>query len=182
MIYYTVPYSVEKNIGNYYNDFMKTLPTNDDFGCFVDGDTIFTTSNYGHIIDDAIKRNPSISCFTCYTNRVKCTYQIAPGIDIESNDIDYHRKFGKSLYSIYGSRCKDVTIMENNQYMSGMFFIIKKSLWKKIGKFSENKMLGIDNEMHRRIIEAKERLFLIEGLYIYHWYRWPNIKDTSHLL
>lgn len=182
MIYYTVPYDTEKNIGVYYNKFMEILPSDSDFGCFVDGDTIFTTPNYGHIISEAVKKNPEIGCFTCYTNRVKCRSQIAPGVDIQTNDLGYHRKFGNSLQTIYGSRCKDVTIMPNNQYMSGMFFIIRKSLWKKIGRFPEKKMLGVDNTMHKRIIEVGEKMFLMEGIYVYHWYRWPNIKDISHLI
>ena len=94
MIYYSIPYSTEKNLGKYYNDFMKVLPNDDDFACFVDGDTIFSTPNYGHIIQSVVDENPEVKLFTCYTNRIGCKWQVAPGIDIDSNDMKYHRDFG----------------------------------------------------------------------------------------
>jgi GT2 family glycosyltransferase len=179
MIYYSIPWSNEKSIGKYYNDFMNILPEETDFACFVDGDTIFTTPNYGLIIEKVVNENPEIGCFTCYTNRIGCRWQIAPGVDSDSNDMEYHRDFGKNLQIIFSTDCVDVT---NEELMSGVMILIKKSLWRKIGKFKEDKMLGIDNDLHIKIKNINEKIFLMKGMYLYHWYRWPNPKNKSHLI
>lgn len=187
MIYYNIPYSVEKNLAMVYNSFVEMLPSDDDYACFVDGDTIFTTSDYGHTIHNAVKSYPDIGCFTCYTNRVYNKTQVVEGIDYDSNDVIYHREIGNMLQTIYGSTCEDITepamLRGKPMYLSGCLILIKKSLWKKIGGFKNlNAMLGVDNELHRDIIAANEKLYLMKGVYIYHWYRWPDIKNISHLL
>lgn len=182
MIYYSVPYSTEKNIGKYYNDFMRTLPKDDDFACFVDGDTIFTTPFYGHTIENVIKENSDVLCYTCFTNRVACPEQIAPGIDTDSNDMHYHRNFGQMMESIYGTSCMDITKMKSGQLISGCLILIQKNLWRRIGGFAEKGMLGVDNDLHHKVLKAGEKIYLMQGVYIYHWYRWPNYKDKKHLL
>jgi len=187
MIYYSIPYSIEKNLADYYNKFMEVLPSDDDYACFVDGDTIFTTSDYGHIIHEAVMAYPNIGCFTCYTNRVYNKKQVVSGIDYDSNDIIYHRKIGNSLKTVFGSTCVDITDptveKEKPRYLSGCLILIKKSLWRKINGFKNlNAMLGVDNELNKDIIAVGEKIYLMKGVYIYHWYRWPDIKNVSHLL
>lgn len=182
MIYYSIPYSTEKNIGKYYNQFMNILPNDDDYACFVDGDTIFTTSNYGHIIEKVVNENPNIGCFTCYTNRIGCPWQVLPGIDKDNNDMKYHRDIGKQIQTIYDSICEDVTNVSDRQVMSGVLILLKKSTWKKIGGFEENGMLGIDNDLHRKIKRYNEKIYIMKGIYLFHWYRWPNSKNKTHLL
>lgn len=178
-IYYSIPFSVEKNIGKAYNSFMELIPNDDDYACFVDGDTIFTTYNYGNIINNTILRYPDIGAFTCLTNRVKCDWQIAHGIDVTNNDIEYHREYGKKLYQIFNTYCEDVT---DNTLFSGFFILLKKSVWKKINGFVENGMLGVDNYLHKKIQENNEKLYIMRGLYLYHWYRNNNSNEKSHLL
>ena len=178
MIYYSIPYDVNKNIGKYYNDFMSILPNDDDFACFVDGDTIFTTPNYGHVIDRVIKEYPEIGCFTAKTNRVSCKWQVFDGVDVETNDIAYHRELGGNLQDVYDAYCEDVT---DSQLMSGLLILINKKTWFKIGGFLENGMLGVDNELHRKLIEHDEKLYVMKGIYLYHWYRWPDKTNTTHL-
>ena len=36
MIYYTVPYDSNKNIGEYYNNFVDIVPNDNDYICFID--------------------------------------------------------------------------------------------------------------------------------------------------
>jgi hypothetical protein len=178
-VYYSIPFNSDKNIGKYYNDFMNILPNDNDYACFVDGDTIFTTYNYGNIIENVIKRYPDIDCFTALTNRVNCQWQIAPGIDKSNNDIEYHREYGLNISKIYNDFCYDVT---DKKLFSGFFILIKKSTWREIGKFVENGMLGVDNDIHEKIKQNNKKMFLMKGLYLYHWYRNNNNKYTSHLI
>ena len=90
----------------------------------------------------------------------------------------YHMDFGKQLKMDNGTQVTDVT---NNSPFSGMLFIIKKSAWDKIGGWKSNGMLGIDNDIHMNIRKHGMKLYRIDGLYVYHWYRGGNKYDTSHL-
>lgn len=182
MIYYTIPFNSEKNIGKYYNDFIKIVPNDDDWICFVDGDTIFTTHDYGVLIEKVIEENPDASCFTSLTNRVACKWQIAPGVDIKNNNISYHRIYGENLLKIYGSSVDIINRKGINNPMSGFLILIKKSTWVKIGGFKEEKMLGIDNDLHSKLDINNLKFYLIKGLYLYHWYRGGNRQYKKHLL
>jgi len=180
MIYYSVPFNSDKNIGVYYNQFMEILPHDDDWGVFFDSDTMFTTSDFGLLVEGAVERYKDASAFTCYTNRVDCRWQIAPGIDKRTNDMSYHRDFGLEMKNKYGSDC--IQIGTNSQLMSGMFLAVKKSAWEKCGGFVEKGMLGVDNWFHQKLNETGQKFYLIKGLYLYHWYRNNGVEGKSHLL
>ena len=177
-IYYSVPFNCQKNIGMYYNEFINLLPNDNDYACFFDADTIITTSDYGCLIEQVIKEHPEYDMFTCYTNRVCCDWQIHPLVDKQTNDIAYHMKFGKQLKDLNGSKIIDVT---NNSLFSGMFFIVKKSSWKRIGGAITKGMLGVDNDIHQKIKKHGLKFGLITGMYIYHWYRNNNSNSINHL-
>lgn len=180
MILYSIPFSTEKNIGAYYNYIMSTLQNDSDFACFVDADTIFTTSNFGDQILDVVKRYPECGLFTCYTNRVGFKKQIYPMIDMNNNDMQYHRDIGKSLQETYWNECEDLSYLKQNELISGMLLLVKKSLWKAVGGFKSG-MLSVDNDFHLKCIQNNEKVYLMKGVYIYHWYRWPNYSNTTHL-
>lgn len=180
MIYYSIPYSVNKNIGTYYNTVMESLPNETDFACFVDGDTIFTTPNFGTQIDSVVNRYKECKFFTCYTNRVGFKLQVHPMVDKDNNDMNYHREIGKELQARYWDECEDMSYLTEKQLISGMLLLIRKDLWKKVGGFKTG-MLSVDNDFHLKCIKNKEKLYLMKGVYIYHWYRWPNYSNTNHL-
>ena len=180
MIYYSIPYSTNKNIGEYYNSVMEGLKNDDDFACFVDGDTIFTTPNFGDQIKDVVGRYPECGLFTCYTNRVGCDLQVYHGVDRNNNDMEYHRQIGRLLQDTYWDLCDDLSNPPKGTLISGMMILIRKSLWKKLGGFKSG-MLSVDNDIHLKCIQAKEPVYLMKGVYIYHWYRWPDYKNISHL-
>ena len=177
-IYYSVPFNSQKNIGMYYNDFINLLPNDNDYAAFFDADTIVTTPDYGCLIEQVIKEHPEYDMFTCYTNRVNCPWQIHPLVDRSNNDMVYHMNFGKGLKELNKNKIIDVT---NNSLFSGMFFIVKKSSWKRIGGAITKGMLGVDNDIHQKIKKHGLKFGLITGMYIYHWYRNDNSKNIEHL-
>lgn len=63
MIFYGTPYSIEKRLGRAYNTFMVLLPQPMDFGCLSDGDTMFTTPDYGHLIQRVVEETPACRLF-----------------------------------------------------------------------------------------------------------------------
>jgi hypothetical protein len=58
--------------------------------------------------------------------------------------------------------------------------LVRKDLWKEVGGFKSG-MLSVDNDFHYKCINKKESVLLMMGVYIYHWYRWPNYGNISHL-
>lgn len=178
-VFYNVPWNSDKNIGVAYNEFASLVP-DDAWVCFMDADTIPTTAFYGKIVEDIISDNPEVRAFTCVTNRIGCPWQLAEGADWSNDDMRYHREFGQAQYDKYKTKVVDMTNM--NHPMSGLFMCIHKSVWDKMGGASEKGMLGIDQDIHRRIRKAGYKVWLAKGLYVYHWYRGGDKKDKSHLL
>lgn len=156
-----------------------SLLKKDDWACFLDGDAVHTTTFFGKNIEDVVLSNPEYSLLTCYTNRIGCPYQIAPGVDQKNNDQAYHRTFGEGLWNKNKTKVIDIT---NNQLMSGILILMKQSAWEKSGGFKEEKMLGVDNDIHRKFVELKMRVGLMSGVYVQHWYRGGNKNDKKHLL
>lgn len=180
-VYYFIGYDGFKNLGESYNRNLRILPNDNDWAVFFDSDTICTTSDFGTIIESAIRDYPQADAFTCYTNRVNCKWQIAPDVNVESNDMLYHRTFGELCRIKNQGECIDVTKQQKNKVMSGMFFALKKSTWKACGEFPNKGMLGIDNHLHWQLMKKKKKLYLIKSLYVYHWYRNNDNTNTAHL-
>lgn len=178
-VYYNIPWSSEKNLGKAYNEFAALVPE-DGWICFMDADTMPTTPDYGRIIESIIVQHPDVEAFTCATNRVSCKWQIAKGSDWYNDDMRYQRIFGANQFERYGCAVEDVT--DKKQKMSGHFLCIKKSLWTAIGGVAEGGMLGIDNDLHRRIQDSGHKLYIAPGLYLYHWYRGGNRRYVQHLI
>lgn len=173
MIYYSQPYSTEKDIGDYYNKAMGLLKPND-WMVFTDGDTIFTTPDYGSVIDSAINKYGD-GIYTCYTNRVGCNWQVYPA-EWADDDYSKHRQVGNTLRLCYYDECEEHT---TSQLMSGHCIIVSKKVWDKIGG-CKNGILGVDNDIHMKAQKHKIPVRLIKGLYVYHWYRGGK-DDKSHL-
>ncbi len=160
---------------------MENLPNDTDFACFVDGDTIFTTSNFGDQISQIVSEHPDGRFFTCYTNRVGCKLQVYPLVDKDNNDIEYHRNLGKSLQQMNGTQCMVMPNSAQSGLLSGMLMLIRKDLWKEVGGFKSG-MLSVDNDLHLKCIGINEPVYLMTGVYVYHWYRWPNYGNVNHLI
>jgi len=172
MIYYFTPWNSDKNLGKAYNQCMELIGDND-WACFTDADTMFTTYTYGKQIEDIVKED---AIYTAKTNRVMCPYQ-KTGI-WEIDDIRYHRDLGQQLANEKYDYLTDVT---NECPLSGCLILISKKMWQKLGGFKEDKMLTIDNDIHLKAREKGEKVYLMEGVYLYHWYRGGNAQYTEHL-
>jgi len=183
VIYTHIPYCPAKHgkdLGYAYNKFMERLE-DDDWAVFLDHDAMFTTYTWYKLVEKAIATYPGVGVFTGTTNRVFCKWQLA-NVSRGENDIAYHRDMGEKIERDFGIECSNMT---NYPWMSGVVIIISKKCWGKIGGFASG-MLGVDNQLHKALRKHKQKLFLIKGLYIYHWYSNHNLnqakkRDVSHL-
>ena len=177
MIYYFVPYSTTKNLGEYYNNCMAIIPSGS-WGCFIDGDAMFTTPDFGHQLEEIINQNKDYDLFTCMTNRVGTKYQCLEGA-WEVDDMTTHRNIGKFLQLNKRLEVEDIT---NEAPMSGVLMLLKKSAWFNSNRFKEAGLLGIDNSIHYAIRNAGGKVGIMKGVYVQHYYRNGNINDKRHLM
>lgn len=176
-IRYVIPFDTTKNIGKSYNEAFNGL-NNEDYVCFVDGDTIFLDSHFGVKIQSIVEEH-KINAATCMTNRVACKWQVYDRINWFNENMLDHDRITKTAWNTYKTSIKDVT---DEQLMSGVMILLKKETWLKMGKFKEDGMLGIDNDFHQKIKDCGERLYLMQGIYLYHKYRFGDISNKKHLL
>jgi GT2 family glycosyltransferase len=178
LIRYIIPYNTNKNIAQSYNESFKGLEK-DDYVCFCDGDTIFLDSSFGFKIQQILDKNPEVEAATCYTNRVGCPFQVYNPKDWWNDDMVYHNEVTMKCWEEHGTDVEDVT---DAQLMSGHFILIKKSLWDSFGGCTVFGMLGVDNEIHRKVRDIGSKMYLLKGIYVYHKYRFGMQNDKKHLL
>jgi glycosyltransferase involved in cell wall biosynthesis len=169
MIYNFIVYATEqegKNIGAAYNRYMKLLPNDEDWACFIDHDAMWTTRDWFKQLGDILLDNPDYGLLSVCTNRIGNSDQKLSGFAEESN-ILRHRAIGKQLFNQEGTKVKDVT---DKHRISGVVMLIRKDVWKKAGGFMSG-FLGVDNDMHSRVAKAGFKVGICRGLYVYHWYR-----------
>jgi len=176
MIHTYIAYAPKEHQGNLgwaYNNFMSYLK-DDDWACFLDHDACFLTPTWYTLLNRAIENNPEYGLFTCYTNRIGQKKQILPKIRQdkaeENHNIAYHRTIAKELEKKKGHKCSEM-----KEILSGVLILISKQTWEKSGGFS-NGFYGVDGDIHKSCIKAGIKVGLMEGLYVYHWYRGDGCK------
>jgi len=174
MIYYFSPYSTEKKLGKHYNQCMQIIPNENDFACFVDGDAMFTTPDYGHQIEEIISKYSWCNIFTAVTNRISREEQCIEGMYNEVN-IKKHLLKGLELQTKNRLDC-----CKMDKLLSGVLILIKKKTWLKIGKFTEEGILGVDNDINKKAINHNESVLVMQGVYILHNYRMLS-NNKTHL-
>jgi GT2 family glycosyltransferase len=179
MIKYEQPYITSKNIGEYYNESMSRLPSSNDWICFTDGDSMFTTNEYGHHIERIVKKHgEKYSLLTCMTNRIGRKEQTVPNT-WESDDMAFHREVGRLLQEGFGDNVVDVT---NGEPIGGVMILLSKDSWEKTGGFKTDGILGVDNDMHYKIRDNGMRVGIMSGVYRMHYYRGGVMTNKAHLL
>lgn len=187
MIYTHIVYApLEKkyNIGWCYNNFMEKLE-DEDWACFIDHDAMFTTNNWYNQLEDIIIKYPNAGCFTAMTNRIGNSKQIfnfkfkaKSNLNLKKKQREYlnnfhnnhnineHRKIGSQLQEKYYD---DLLSIDMTSPLSGVIILISKKTWNQI-KFKDG-FFGVDNDIHKKCIEIGKKVFIMKGVYVYHWYR-----------
>jgi|688.fasta_scaffold18841_7 hypothetical protein len=177
-IHHIIPWKTETNkVGDYLNQIFELID-DEDWICFLDGDAMHTTTWFGKRIEETINKNLDFSMFSCLTNRTTPTCQIALGSDWEDNDISNHRKLGELLWETNQTKVTDVTEISP---VSGYFFLVKKQTWKDVGGFNNLKMLGIEWDFCEKVKKINGKIGVMNGIYVYHWYRGGDKFNNTHL-
>jgi GT2 family glycosyltransferase len=175
-VYYFTPYATNKNLGAAYNEYMELLPNDDDWACFLDGDTMFLIPDWGNIIQQAIEKHPDTGMFTCYTNRVNNPQQLYRGMFSENGDIRAHRNIAIACRELHPYQVTPLS-----RVISGMMMVIQKKTWKEF-RFGDG-LLGVDTNISRRLLKAGKPVMLMQGIYLLHYYRMNEGRhSTEHLI
>jgi hypothetical protein len=177
-IWYSNPYSVDKNFGGAINAFCSIVPNDEDWIVIQDGDMLYPRSDWGTVVYDTLKTCPAdFGLIGCYTNRLKGTHQLYKGKFSEDHNVLNHHKISTL------EEFNTVKVSETSS-VAGVFMAFKKKTWKRCGGFAEN-VHTFDTDFNQRVKAVGLKVGLMKGLYVYHFYRgWssnPKGYDT-HLL
>ena len=179
MIVTLIPYCPRSegcDLGFAYNELMARL-RDDDWACFIDHDACFTTYDWYAQLEEITAALTEPCVLTALTNRVGSRWQLAAGVDRADHSMVYHRQVGAAVQSAARQALRDVT---NESLMSGVVILLSKATWVKLGGFTRG-FLGVDNAIHQAAREHGCRVYLMEGVYVYHWYRGDLTSSTNSM-
>jgi hypothetical protein len=164
MIFVT-PYRTDRNLGKCYNDIMRM---SDETVCFTDGDTMFLTADFGHLIEDYHQRFPE-AVLTCRTNRI---HPLSKQLDGKMDeDCDVRKLLIKAEER---KHLRTVTEIKPGEGLSGLLMVVPKSVWLKV-PFKENGgCLGVDSQFRIDLHSAGIKTYIMDGVFVFHQYRLLN--------
>lgn len=164
-----IPWCDHGQIGKAYNDLMEKYV--EDWVIFIDHDVLLVNPLWHDICMATIKKvGHAAGLISCFTNRIGCRFQKAPGVDRKIDDIRYHRDYARKLYQKNEGKIKDLTLASGGRY-SGMFILTHKQAWKDSGGFNESAgFFNVDCRYYTAIKNAGYRIYRMDALYVYHGY------------
>lgn len=162
-----IPYALDGNLGPVWNRILESLP-DDGWAAFLDHDAQFTTPIWYRQIVRAIKQEP-LGTFSCISNRIG---QSSRWQSVNRNEMSAgeHDMRAHRIQGSIQTADKTLTDVTEEELMAGMFFVISKRTFDLIGPFPDG-LRGLDNALHVRLRLKGLKLYCINGLYLYHWYR-----------
>lgn len=165
MIYTMMPFATDFNYGRACNEFMRMLPE-DGWGCIVDHDMTFTTREWYKQLEEVVRAVPDAGMVTALQSRGWQKWQIgAPAQQTDNHDIAWHRRRGSELLKV--RTLLDVT---QTSGIAGVVMLISRRAWAAVGGFAAG-MYCVDHAMHFALARAGRKVYVHEGLYVYHWRR-----------
>lgn len=164
MIHTMMPFALDMNLGRAYNESMELLPSDDDWAVFLDHDAIWTTRDWYRQITEAVAAVPDAGLFTAIASRGWQKWQWTCN-EPDNHDMAWHRKVGKERLAV--RTLLDVTQASG---IAGVVMVIQKRKWRQVGGFVDG-MYCVDHGLHFALARAGYRIYVHEGLYVYHWRR-----------
>lgn len=150
---------------------MNLVQDPSDWVCFLDGDTAFLRSDFGHVIQQYINAYPDAGMFTCYASRCHYQVQTRRGTEMNNPSLIYHKDMADKVHEELHGQVKKV-----NRRIAGHLMVIKKEIWlkirEKVKKNTASKaILGVDTKISYAILELNKDILLMRGVYILHYLR-----------
>lgn len=149
------------NLGAAYNAAMALLPE-DGWAVMRDHDAMTVTRSWMEQIAEAIAFKPDAGAIVAVTNRIDAFWQRAEEAEIDNHDMGYHVAIGRAR--LQRRTLLDIT---DTKGFGGVLFAVSKAAWRDAGGFADG-LLCVDHSLHFRARAAGRRIYLHEGIYIYH--------------
>lgn len=162
MIYTMMPFSLDYNLGRAYNESMALIGEND-WAVFLDHDAIWTTREWYRQLEEVTRVVPDAGLVTAVQSRGWQKWQVGP---YDGHDMARNREIGKRALA-ESRTLLDVTEASG---IAGVVMLISKRAWRKAGGYVDG-MYCVDHAMHFALAAAGLRVYVHEGLYVYHWRR-----------
>jgi hypothetical protein len=178
-IFYSNPFSVEKNIGGAYNEFIKRLDAKDDDWIVIqDGDMLYLTDDWGKRIYEALEKDgENFGLIGCYTNRLRGKHQLHNKEFSYETDIKKHYEIAKTY--------EGTGVQEIKDGVAGVFMAFQYKTWKAVKGFDENSIV-FDSLFNVKVRDKGLKVGLIRSLYVFHLYRiWAEKEpwnEKKHLI
>lgn len=156
------PFALDRNLGRAYNEAMAVLPDGG-WSIFTDHDAIVgLTRDWFRLFAEAIAFRPDAGAIVAVTNRIDAAWQRADEADRENHDIGYHTRI--ALARATRRTLLDIT---DTKGFGGVCFAVSKAAWAESGGFADG-LLCVDHSLHFRLQRCGRRVYLHEGIYVYH--------------
>lgn len=158
------------NLGQACNEIMAALPDGA-WACLMDHDMMFTTRQWYAQLHQAIQYD-STGTFVPYVYRGGAPWQrittLLPDVTDEIHDIRYHRALGEKVAQMNAGKFLDVT--DQPIQGSGTLILLSKEAWQETDGFRPGSF-KTDHWMFHALQEVGRRIYLMHGVYVYHWKR-----------
>lgn len=155
-----IPFEPGGQLGADYNRIMNE--TVYEWVLFVDHDIFLASNPHWYLLcQKAIENYPGAGLFTCWTNNLGRTMQRDPHSP-QGHDLQDHIEHARSMFETYQYSCTQI------DKASGMFLLISKNAWTKVGGFPGVGIFKEDWDFSRRLTRAGFPIYRIDGLYVYH--------------
>jgi GT2 family glycosyltransferase len=163
-----IVYEPGRELAKAYNRAMES--TLAEWVLFIDHDVFLSTNPLWHQMSlNAIEhlKDKKVGWITAKTNRIGNKSQLYP-VQNDSDDLNQHIDIASKLY-----REKAGVILPAKGNLSGFFILTNKTAWQSVGGFKDQGkgLSAIDNVYSKELRAKGFGLYVMEGLYLYHFYK-----------
>lgn len=157
-----MPFARDRYFGRACNETIAEMPEGS-WAVVIDHDCMFTTPHWYAQIGEAIACRPDAGAFAVVTNRIASPWQRVQEGVIAGDNIHRHREIGEMRRTRYRSLL-DITCTKG---FGGVVTVVNRDAWKECGGYADE-MFCADHSLFFRMIDHGRRIYLMEGLYVYH--------------
>ena len=155
-----IPFREGGELGKEYNHIMAESKC--EWVLFLDHDLFLCNPHWYLLCQKAIEQyGKKAGMFSCWTNHLGNTMQ-RDGTAPQNDHLGEHIDHATAIFEKYQYASTSCPLF------SGMFLLIKKEAWLKVGGFPGVGLFKEDWDFSKKLLKGGYKLFRIDGLYVYH--------------
>lgn len=157
-----VPFEPGGMLGQDYNRVMRQSKY--DWVLLLDHDVFLALNPHWYMICQKVinECEKDVGAFGCYASCIGNLQQRWKGCPSREAGIPKHIEFAKRVFAEHRYSTTQI------DRVTGMFMLVRKEAWKKVGGFAKLTIFGADRQFSKQLTRGGWRMMRINGLYIYH--------------